>query len=127
MLAIPLNLWLFRSLDLPGLAWASVISISAYAVILYVRWRQIDGGLAPATSSLWRLVPGLVAAAVVGRLVAGVISRDLDLGPALLGVAGAALVTALVYLLICFALRVPEVTALVRRLPGFRPQSSERE
>ena len=38
-----------------------------------------------------------------------------------------ALVTALVYLLICFALRVPEVTALVRRLPGFRPQSSERE
>jgi putative peptidoglycan lipid II flippase len=127
VLAIPLHLWLFRAFDLPGLAWASVISISMYATILYVRWRQTDGELAPATSSLWRLVPGALLAAVAGRLVASALSGELALGPSLLGLVGAALITASVYLLICLALRVPEVRAIMGRLPGARPQSSGRD
>jgi putative peptidoglycan lipid II flippase len=127
VLAIPLHLWLFRAFDLPGLAWASVISISMYATILYVRWRQTDGELAPATSSLWRLVPGALLAAVAGRLVASALSGELALGPSLLGLVGAALITASVYLLICLALRVPEVSAIMGRLPGARPQSSGRD
>jgi putative peptidoglycan lipid II flippase len=124
VLAVPLHLWLFRVLDLPGLAWASVISISTYALILFIRWRQTDGSLAPAEPSLWRLVPGVIGAAVAGRLVAGAISGELDLWPALLALVGAALVTAIVYLLICLAMRVPEAKALVRRVPGLRPQAS---
>jgi putative peptidoglycan lipid II flippase len=127
VVAIPLHLLLFRRLDLPGLAWASVISISSYALILFIAWRRTDGSLAPATSSLWRLVPGVIGAAVLGRMVSSALSGDLDLGPALVGLAGAALATAAVFVVICFAFRVPEVRALMSRVPGFRSQASGRD
>jgi putative peptidoglycan lipid II flippase len=125
-LAIPLHLWLFQKLDLPGLAWASVISISAYAMILYVRWRQTDGALTATTSSLWRVVPAALAAAGVGRVVASAISGELDLAASLAALAGAAFVTALVFVLVCLVLQVPEARALLQAMRR-RGQSSGRE
>ena len=119
--AIPLWLGLYSTMGVKGLALASTLAMSAYALALLVAWGT-DSGWGPVREMLPSLVRGLVAAGVAvlvslplvnGLFAAGELGILRGLGAAAAG----GLTTVAVFLVVSYLLRAPELRDLTTRKP----------
>lgn len=131
VLTIPLMLWLSQEdlLGVSGLALASAIGISAYAVTLAVLWHRRHG-----TDELSRITTALArsaGAAIPAGLAAWWVSDAISEGPtgssgaALAAVAAGSVTLVVVYVTASWALRSPELTDLLKRRGQGEPDSGE--
>ena len=121
VVAIPLWLGLYSTMGVEGLALASTLVMSAYALALLVAWGT-DSGWAPVREILPSLIRGLVAAAVAVLvslpLVNGLFgSGELGVLQGLGAAAAGGLTAVAAFLAVSYLLRAPELRDLTARKP----------
>ena len=121
LLAIPLMLWLSQDelFGVTGLALASSIAISAYAIALAVIWhrRLSTEGLTDLVSTLVRSLVAALLAGAAGWTAARLVLADSGLvsGASIVALVLGGLVVAAVYLGLSWLFRSPELLQLVAR------------
>lgn len=119
LLAIPLWIWLRDLRGVTGMAMASVIGISGYAITLGIVWgRQSGPGWGRSlASTMARCALVGAAAGFIGREMVGAIlgQGSIDIGPSILAIMVGSVAVIGIYLVGTFAMRSPELREIRRR------------
>ena len=118
VVAIPLYSTAFNEFGVPGVAMASSIAITGYALTLAVLWgrRHTFDGLGGLLGTTWRAGLGMVAAATAGWVTANAITGgDIpSFGAGAMAVMAGLAVTAMVYLAVTWVIGSEDARQLVR-------------